>query len=85
MIYRSNGFQEKANPQCWCCELSPARRLLLLVEGRQEDTSLCLVRFLSPWALKYTHLPSFIIPSKSHLEAPLLEMAEAKVTELSTE
>lgn len=34
---------------------------------------------------KYKHLPLFIIPSKNHLEAPLLEMAEAKVTKLSTE
>lgn len=34
---------------------------------------------------KYKRLPSFIIPSKNHLESPLLEIAEVKVTELSKE
>lgn len=61
--------------------------LLFLVEGKQEDTSLCLVPFLPPWALNINaslRLLFFPKKKKKHLEAPLLEMAEAKVTELST-
>ena len=68
-IGRSDGFQEKANPQCWCRELSSARCLLLI------GSCCCLWRggrrtHLSAYALpstmgsKYKRLPSFIILSK---------------------
>lgn len=91
-IYRSDGFQEKANPQRWGRELSSARCLLLIGScffpcGGEARGHISLLGALpSTMGSKYKCLPSFIILSKkkNHLEAPLLEMAEAKVTELST-